>query len=447
MFGAGSGGLGAPTAGAAGGVAAGAAASGTGGPVSTATAGTSGPATGTAGRASAAGSGSAGTGAAGSSAAGTGASAGTGAAGMAAAGTGAAGMGAAGSGVADGLDAKPPFMATGMPIMAPDNMWTWIPFDNTKCRGGTPAGMSVNMNSASKKLMIYLEGGGACFDSQTCGSNPDAIGSQNPGGAGVFNRGQAANPVKDWNYVYVPYCTGDVHMGAKDDGMVPGVTGTQHFMGRANLTAFLHRIIPTFQTPEKVLLTGVSAGGFGASSNAAFVQYAFGSVPITVIDDSGPTFSNKYLPKCLTQTYVTTWGLDKSILEDCGSACMADADYSVQFLDYTAKRATDRFNGLIESDQDSIIRGFYGIGTNNGANDCMGILLITSMGADDFLAGLLEYRERVKPYPGFSTFYPSSTQHTWLGGDSLYTATAGSVKMVDWVQGIIDGKPAVHAGH
>jgi len=439
FVGAGTGGLAVPTAGTIG--TAGTAVGGTGGSTSTGFAGTTSTAgTGAAGQLSAAGSGGSGTaGAAGTSAAGTGA------AGTGAAGTGAAG--AAGSGDADGLGAKPPFMATGMPIMAPDNMWTWVPFDNSKCRGGSPAGISVNMNSASKKLMIYLEGGGACFDSQTCGSNPDAVGSQNPGGAGVFNRSQAANPVKDWNYVYVPYCTGDVHMGAKDDGMVAGVTGTQHFVGRANLTAFLHRIIPTFQSPEKVLLTGVSAGGFGASSNASFVQYAFGEVPITVVDDSGPTFSNKYLPTCLTQTYVKTWGLDKSILDDCGSACMADADYSVQFLDYTAKRATNRFNGLIESDQDAIIRGFYGIGTNNGANDCMGILLLTSMSTDDFLAGLLEYRERVKPYPGFSTFYPSSTQHTWLGGDSFYTAMAGNVKMVDWVQGIIDGKPAVHAGH
>jgi hypothetical protein len=391
-----------------------------------------------AGPASAAGSGGAGTAAAGTGVAGSGGAGMGGAAGMA---------GAAGSGDVDGLGAKPPFMATGMPIMAPDNMWTWIPFSDTKCRAGTPAGISVNLNSASKRVMIYLEGGGACFDSQTCASNPDAVGTQNPGSAGVFARTRMENPVKDWNYVYVPYCTGDVHMGAKDDGQVEGVTGTQHFVGRANLTAFLHRVIPTFPNPEKVLLTGVSAGGFGASSNAAFVQYAFGSTPLTVIDDSGPTFSNKYLPTCLTQTYVKAWGLEKSILEDCGSGCSATADYSVQFLDYSAMRSEGRFNGLIESDQDSIIRGFFGIGTNNGANDCMGVLLLTSMSAEDFLAGLLEYRERVKPYAGFSTFYPSSMQHTWLGGDGFYTAMAGSVSMVDWFQGILDGKPAVHAGH
>jgi hypothetical protein len=382
---------------------------------------------------------SAGTGAAGS--------AGASEAGAGAAGAGAAGEGAAGSGDTDGLQAKPAFVADGLPIMAPNDMWTWVQFDDTKCRGGSAAGISVNMHAASKKLMIYLEGGGACFDSQTCGANPDAVGSRNPSGAGVFDRNNAKNPVKDYNFVYVPYCTGDVHMGAKDDGSVEGVSGTQHFVGRKNLAAFLKRIIPTFASPEKVLLTGVSAGGFGASSNAAFVQYAFGEVPVTMIDDSGPTFSNEFLPKCLTQKYVTTWGLDNSILDDCGSACMADADYSVQFLEYSAKRSMDRFNGLIESDQDSIIRGFFGIGTNNGADDCQGILLLTSMAADDFLAGLLDYRERVKPYPGFSTFYPSSTQHTWLGGDGFYTAMAGGVSLVDWVQGILDGKPAVHAGH
>ena len=40
-----------------------------------------------------------------------------------------------------------------------------------------------------------------------------------------------------------------------------------------------------------------------------------------------------------------------------------------------------------------MIRGFFGIGTNNGANDCMGVLLLTPKTSPDFLAGLLEYRD------------------------------------------------------
>ena len=62
----------------------------------------------------------------------------------------------------------------------------------------------------------------------------------------MFNRGNARNPVKDWNFVYVPYCTGDVHLGTKDNGMVEGVDGAQHFVGRLNMKAFLNRIVPTF---------------------------------------------------------------------------------------------------------------------------------------------------------------------------------------------------------
>jgi hypothetical protein len=177
------------------------------------------------------------------------------------------------------------------------------------------------------------------------------------------------------------------------------------------------------------------------------VQWAFGDVPVTVIDDSGPTFSEMYLPKCLSQTYLTTWGLDGSVLDDCEGMCDGSGDYSLQFLEYSGAHSAGHFNGLIESDQDSIIRGFFGIGTNNGANDCKGMLLATSMSPEDFLMGLLDYRERVKQYPGFSTFYPSSTQHTWIAGDSFYTAMAGDVKMVDWFTGILQGKPAVHAGH
>ena len=136
-----------------------------------------------------------------------------------------------------------------------------------------------------------------------------------------------------------------------------------------------------------------------------------------------------------------------TVLDDCGKSCSASQDYSTQFLEYTASRADERSSGLIESDQDSIIRGFYGIGTNNGADDCNGVLLFTPMSADDFLAGLLDYRERVKKYPRFSTYYPSSAQHTWLGGDGFYTGSAGNVSLLDWFRGVIEGKPAVHAGH
>jgi hypothetical protein len=35
-------------------------------------------------------------------------------------------------------------------------------------------------------------------------------------GNGIFDQTREDNPFKDWGFVYIPYCTGDLHMGAND---------------------------------------------------------------------------------------------------------------------------------------------------------------------------------------------------------------------------------------
>src|SRR5262249_29862487 len=247
-----------------------------------------------------------------------------------------------------------PFPTSGQPLTAPDMMWTYTDFPDTKCRDGSPAGLAVSLNSASTKVMIFLQGGGACFDSVTCGTNPTNTSAQKTAQtAGVFDRSNAANPVKDWNFVFIPYCTGDTFIGTKDDGMVQGVTGMQHFMGRPNMEKFLNRIVPTFPKATQVLLTGVSAGGFGAASNSYLVQRAFGSVPVTMIDDSGPPMSSMYIPTCLQQKWRTTWGLDGSLLADCGASCPNKDDFTMDYTKFVMKLADMRggnvMSGLLDS--------------------------------------------------------------------------------------------------
>src|SRR6185312_8681365 len=66
----------------------------------------------------------------------------------------------------------PPFVATGTAITAPEGTWTWVPFPDTSCRDGSSAGIAVSLKSASSKLVIFVQGGGACFDAVTCAVNP-----------------------------------------------------------------------------------------------------------------------------------------------------------------------------------------------------------------------------------------------------------------------------------
>jgi hypothetical protein len=347
------------------------------------------------------------------------------------------------------MNVRPRFQPMGTAIKAERQIWTWVPFTDSKCSSGSMGGLGVSLNPDSKNVMIFLDGGGACFNAETCSSfsTPDSVVRQQPSELGIFDRTHPENPIADWSYVFIPYCTGDVHLGANDEGRVEGIERTFHFVGRNNLVAFMHRVVPTFFFVDRVLLVGISSGGFGASANAPFVQWAFGDVPITMVNDSGPTLSEQFVPRCLRDLYRITWGLDQTLLRDCGSECTSEGDYITQFLERTARHVNDRFTGLIESSEDAVIRGYFGIGTNGGLNDCRGSMLVGQpMAADLFRMGLLDYQNRVRQYPGFSTFFPASSQHTWLNSESFYTGEVGGVRMVDWFNGILEGQPASHMG-
>lgn len=337
----------------------------------------------------------------------------------------------------------PPFVATGAPITGADNQWTWVGFPDTYCRDGSQAGIAVNFESASSKVMIFLQGGGACFDPLTCATNPaNVTGQQTPAATGVFDRTNAKNPVAGWNFVYVPYCTGDVGMGTNANGSVSGVTGTQKFVGYLNLQSFLNRVVPTFPKPSQVLLTGISAGGFAAAMSAPLVQRAFPSVKVAMVDDSGPPMSDTYLPSCLQDEWRTTWGFDDSVLKECGSACPDPTDYAMDYAKFLATTYPDRMVGLLDSETDSVISGFYGYG-NNG---CTGSLLTPVAGAT-YTAGLENFRSTITPLDAnFGTYFPDGSQHTWIASASLYTETQSGTALIDWFTNIVNDTSVSQVG-
>jgi hypothetical protein len=141
----------------------------------------------------------------------------------------------------------------------------------------------------SKNLVVYFEGGGACWDSLTCtfpiADVPPqvpqffypALGPEvNPATYdGIFRFDNAANPVKDWDFVYIPYCTADVHTGSvtrlyhnvgNPAIPLPPVFTIKH-RGFDNFMVVLDWIKAHVDSPQRVLVAGSSAGGYGASAN------------------------------------------------------------------------------------------------------------------------------------------------------------------------------------
>lgn len=323
--------------------------------------------------------------------------------------------------------------------------WSWVDIAGTQCRDGSATGIGVRpAATASNKLMIFLEGGGACFNTTTCGTNPMTFGStqfasfsSGEGSAGIFSTADTSNAVADWNMVYVPYCTGDIHGGSKPNAAVPGEPNPQQFVGYDNMTRDLERIVPTFTGASQVLLTGQSGGGFGAALNYVQTARAFGAtIPVTLIDDSGPLMTNPELAACLESGTIALWGMQNTVIRDCGSDCSDPGNALSQYWVHLAKTYPNAPLAFLDSTDDATITQFFGFGAENCTN-------FAQLDGGVFTAGLLDMRTKVATDPNAGLFLFQGTAHTSLvQAYTTRTATqsdGGTQKLEDWVTAIVGG--------
>jgi hypothetical protein len=345
----------------------------------------------------------------------------------------------------------PESVFTGAKIDA-SSTWTWVPFPDAICRDGSTTGIGVRLRPGSKKLAIYLEGGGACFHPDSCNINAlfanfSASAFQSwttgAGASGIFDATRSDNPFQDWNMVYVPYCTGDVHAGNKEHVDVPGNSPkNQMFVGFRNVSRYLQRLEPTFADATDVVVTGISAGGFGAAFNYDQVASAFCHANVMLIDDSGPPMSDAYMSTCLQARWNELWNLDGTVPADCTDCRRPDGSGLSQYLPYIVKKYPKNRLSLISANMDGIISLFFGYGTN----DCQG-LSGTSAGMSGvmFQAGLEELRaSHLSGSPNLGTYIIASTSHTWLNGLAFYNTTVSGMSLPEWVNLIMNQGIATH---
>ena len=84
---------------------------------------------------------------------------------------------------------------------------------------------------------------------------------------GIGNSAEENIP-KDWTFIGVPYCNGDFHAGTntKEYTALDGRTKTIYYEGYNNYRKLVTKIFDYINdSPEQLLVTGSSAGGFGAA--------------------------------------------------------------------------------------------------------------------------------------------------------------------------------------
>ena len=361
--------------------------------------------------------------------------------------------------------------------------WQWHPIEGAVCRDGSPTGIFVHKGTAPQ-LLIFLEGGGACSNVPFCRFNPknaneilsgdgsSVIGSalgavagrQQPGGysantpAGIFEFSNSANPFKDWSMVYVPYCTGDVHFGTKADATVPGTVGgdardipKHQFMGYRNMEKIIGRVQPTFASSTKVVVTGSSAGSFGAALNFSMIQDAFGNTPVTIIGDSGVPFDDQFMFTCMQKRWRETWGL--ALPSDCQECKQADGGGMIGLADFLIKKHPKAKLAIISSMQDEVMRLFFSVGLKTcsayDTADPVSITLVqgdTYMTAEQYTGGLNALLTKYKPTGKMATFFMTGPIHQHIFRPSFYTASAGGSTMAKFVGDFVNAGTIVNVG-
>ena len=152
-------------------------------------------------------------------------------------------------------------------------------------------------------LLVYFEGGGACWHTINCiyysttNTGVRATLESLAYNDGIGDMENPLNPFQDWNIVYIPYCTGDVHAGANDYDypddlglhLLPDFNHwTIRHRGKVNFRVVLQWIRDTFTTaPDKIFVAGSSAGAYGALLNFPDIKDAYPSSTVYCFPDAG----------------------------------------------------------------------------------------------------------------------------------------------------------------
>ncbi len=309
----------------------------------------------------------------------------------------------------------------GMAITAPNEQWTWVDFPDALCGNGSPTGIAVNLTNRSSRVFVYMMGGGACWDQATCyelrtAANLDSgYTSANFARdrvqyerAGFWNRADMTNPFRDASFVFIPYCTGDVHGGDKINSYDSANPEQRTYhVGARNVAHYLQRLMPTFASADRIWLTGSSAGGVGAALSWPRFQAAFPMARVDLLNDAGQLCDAN---NGRARDWRRAWALP--VPPDCAE-CATSLAANVVWMHRTM--GPGRRSGLMATLQDATLRGFY---TVNPATFEMATRALLTQAYD----------------PNMNTryFVMPGTMHTYWGGWDTIMAADGT-RVRNWI--------------
>ncbi len=315
--------------------------------------------------------------------------------------------------------------------------------DGPICIDGSDYAVFTRKGRDRKKLLIMLQGGGACWQGlYACNESLDAQEQQAPAPRqGIWDFDRKDNPFARYSIVFVPYCDGSAFVGDNrvDDPFFDaqtGVDGVRHHRGLRNLSAGMDVARATFKNPKMITVAGSSAGGVGAVAFAPFLtRFVYGNKikRFTVLNDAGPIALSQD-PQAAIVARVEDWKFDQFYPSSC-TDCSPFADNTV-ILNWRLKNDTGVRDAFYETDADTT-NIFFASANLPGSPPFF--LLSQNMYRDIVLDGHDAINDA---YPDrYKRFIVSGDRsHTALQTDLFYTQDANGVPLNEWTKAFIGNK-------
>ena len=302
-----------------------------------------------------------------------------------------------------------------------------VPGGDCQCSDGSRFSFWVR-KADPRKVVFYLQGGGACFSANTCAPGSDLYKSnirsdEGPTGqAGMFDLADRRNPFVDYSIVYVPYCTGDVHLGNTTTTYAPDLT-VRH-KGYVNGTAALDHLIATFPDATNVLVLGESAGALAAPVYAGLMSDRLPTAQITVLADG----SGSYPDVAPLNNLIAVWGADNALPDWAhgtgrGSGQWSFPGFFIQSDRHNPKIVFARHDHAYDEVQE-LWYPIVGFPTTN-------------------LLSLIDANETQIQRAGVNllSYTAPGSKHTVLSDEPFYTEQVNGQPFLDWLTKLIEHQP------
>ncbi len=289
----------------------------------------------------------------------------------------------------------------------------------TRCALGSDYAFFVR-RADPHKLMIYLHGGGACWNAVTCTKQAifyrAVVDPQTePSHEGILDFGRETNPLRDFTTVFVSYCTADVHLGTRSDAYTAGLK-VNHF-GAANAGAVLAWTFANVRDPTIVFVTGESAGSISTPFYATRFARHYPRARVVQMGDASGAYRGDEMT-------FSAWGVGSLMRAEGGFESLDSTGPWIRDIYRLAARAQNHIVFAEVNAAEDSVQAFFG---KAALGETTPVRQLLSLNQAEMHRSVTAYHSYILP----------GQEHTIILRPEFYTTVVGGIPLVQWVSNLL----------